>query len=52
MIWLGALARLTNDGIRLVARRGELLLALLRGREPLRDLARALLHGVQGCAAR
>src|SRR6267154_2292308 len=33
----GALARLTNDGVRLVARRGE----------PLRDLARALLHGVQ-----
>src|SRR5437016_7690699 len=43
----GALARLTNDGVRLVARLGELLLALLRGREPLRDLARALLHGVQ-----
>src|SRR5437764_219167 len=38
----GALARLTNDGVRLVARLGELLLALLRGREPLRDLARAL----------
>src|SRR6266404_4539779 len=33
----GALARFTNDGVRLVARRGE----------PLLDLARALLHGVQ-----
>src|ERR1700730_8084366 len=44
---VGALARLAHDGVGLAARRGELLLALLGGRESLRDLARALLHRVQ-----
>src|SRR5204863_8516516 len=39
-----ALAGLTHDGLRLVARRGELLLALLRGREALRNFASALFH--------
>src|SRR5438132_1089475 len=39
-----ALARLTHDRIRPLASLRELLLALLRGGEPLRDLARALLH--------
>src|SRR6516164_8596536 len=41
---VGALARLADDGVGLVARLGQLLLAFLGGRQPLRDLALALIH--------
>src|ERR1700689_1226450 len=41
---VGTLARLAHDSVGLAARLDQFLLALLRGRESLRDLARALVH--------
>src|SRR6185437_10349653 len=43
----GALARFTNDRVRLLTCFRQGLLALLAGSEPLRDLARALFHGAE-----
>src|ERR1700758_1985339 len=44
---VGALARLADDAVRLVPRLGKLLLAFLGGRQPLCDLALALIHCTQ-----
>src|SRR6516162_9022088 len=44
---VGALARLTDDGVRLLAGLGQLFLAFLGGRQALRNLALALVHGLQ-----